>query len=108
MLSEFSNEPLTDFSIAANNQAMHTALRQIESELGREYPLVISGEKINTGVKFESINPARNGQVVGRFQKADRPLAGRAVTAACEKFQEWKRVPAPERADLLFRVASLL
>ena len=108
MPSEFRNEPFTDFSKEENSQAMRAALAKVESELGREYPLVIGGERITGDKKFDSINPANRAQVVGRFQKATKEQASRAVESATETFQTWKNTPAGERADLLFRVAALL
>src|SRR2546429_2880602 len=108
MPSEFRNEPLTDFSKQENAQAMRSALEKVRSELGREYPLVIGGERLTTDAKLESINPANRTQVVGRFQKATKELANRAVNSAYEAFQTWKNTTPQTRADLLFRVAALL
>ena len=48
-LSEFRNEPYTDFSVPANRQAMEKALQQVRSAWGREYPLRIGGERFATG-----------------------------------------------------------
>ncbi len=108
MSAEFRNEPFTDFSKEENAQAMRDALEKIKSELGREYPLVIGGERIQTENKFDSINPANRAQVVGRFQKATKELANRAVETAFETFQSWKKTTAEERVELLFRVAKIL
>src|SRR4030095_12071380 len=108
MRPEFRNEPFTDFTKEENAQAMRAALEKVKSELGREYPLVIGGERIKTDGKLESINPADRTQVVGRFQKATKDLANRAVEAAHEAFQTWKNTSPTDRADLLFRVAGLL
>ena len=108
MATEFRNEPLTDFSKEENAAAMGAAIEKVKSELGREYPLVIGGERIKTENKFDSINPANRSQVVGKFQKATKELANRAVEAAYETFQPWRNVPAEERAQLLFRVAELM
>src|SRR5260370_41598132 len=108
MPTEFRNEPLTDFSKAQNAQAMREAIRKVQGELGREYPLVIGGERIKTGDPLESINPANRTQVVGKFHKATKELANRAVETAYETFQSWRNVPADERAQLLFRVAELM
>ncbi|HWP85463.1 MAG TPA: L-glutamate gamma-semialdehyde dehydrogenase [Terriglobia bacterium] len=107
-LGEFRNEPLTDFSQPEQVRAMEEALAKVRSQLGREYEIVINGERIRTAEKFRSINPARPDQVVGIFQKGTPELAARAVEAAAERFQSWQRVPAAERAGLLLRVASLL
>lgn len=108
MSSEFRNEPFTDFSKEENASAMRAALEKVRGELGQEYPLVIGGERITTDAKFESINPANRTEIVGRFQKATRDLATRAVDTAFETFKTWRNTSAAERADLVFRVASIL
>ena len=108
MTTEFRNEPFTDFSKEENANAMRAALTKVKSELGREYPLVIGGERIKTDGKLDSINPANRTEVVGKFQKATKELATRAVESAYEAFQTWKKTSPQERANLLFRVASIL
>src|ERR1041385_3575423 len=108
MPTEFRNEPFTDFTKEENAQAMRTALEKVKGELGREYPLVINGERINTGDTLDSINPANRAQVVGTFHKATKELANKAVEAAAQAFKTWRNVPAAERAQLIFRAAELL
>ena len=108
MTTEFRNEPLTDFSIEENASAMRAALEKVKGELGREYPLVIGGERINTGDTLDSINPANRTEVVGKFHKATKALANKAVETAAEAFNTWRNVPAEQRAALLFRVAALM
>jgi 1-pyrroline-5-carboxylate dehydrogenase len=108
MPTEFRNEPFTDFSKEENAQAMRDAIQKVSEQLGREYPLVIGGERIATGNLLESINPANRTQVVGRFHKATKELAGRAVEAAAKAFETWKNSPPSERATLLFRVAEIM
>jgi len=108
MPTEFENEPLTDFSKEENAQAMRAALEKVKGQLGQEYPLVIGGERINTESKLDSINPANRTQLVGKFQKATKNLANRAVATAYETFQTWQNTPPDERAQLLFRVAELI
>src|SRR2546428_13984212 len=108
MANEFRNEPLTDFSKEENAVAMRAAIEKVKRELGREYPLVIGGERITTGSTLESINPANRTQVVGRFHKATKELANRAMEIASETFKTWGATPAQQRVDLLFRVATLM
>src|SRR5258705_12058943 len=108
MSAEFRNEPLTDFSIEENAKAMHEAIEKVKGQLGREYPLVIGGERITTSNKLDSFNPANRAQLVGRFNKATKELAARAVETAFATFRTWKNVPATERAELLFRVAAIM
>ena len=108
MPTEFRNEPFTDFSKEENAKEMRAALAKVGSELGREYPLVIGGERISTDAKLDSINPANRTEVVGRFQKATKELANKAVESAANAFHDWKKTSPAERADLLFRVAGIL
>jgi 1-pyrroline-5-carboxylate dehydrogenase len=108
MQNDFRNEAFTDFGQAENAQAMRAAIEQVRGELGRDYPLVIGGERVMTGRTFESFNPAKKTEVVGRFQKATEELARLAVERANETFQTWRNTPAEERAALLFRVADIL
>ncbi|HAF13086.1 MAG TPA: L-glutamate gamma-semialdehyde dehydrogenase [Blastocatellia bacterium] len=108
MPTEFRNEPFTDFTKEENAQAMRAALAKVKSELGREYPLVIGGKRIATDGKLDSINPANRTQLVGRFQKATKELANKAVESAYETFQSWKNTSPEERAEFLFRVAAIV
>src|SRR5437868_13820986 len=108
MATEFRNEPLTDFTKEENAAAMRAALDKVKSELGREYPLVIGGERIESGSTLERINAANRAQVVGNVHKATKELANQAVETAYKACKTWRKVPAQERAQLLFRVAELM
>lgn len=108
MSEEFRNEAFTDFSKEENASAMRAAIAKVQSELGREYPLVIGGERITTEGKLESNNPANRTQVVGKFQKATKELASRAVETAHQTFQTWKHTSPADRAAIVFRVAEIL
>ena len=107
---EFKNEPFTDFSVPENAQAMREAIEKVRSELGREYPIIIGGEKIMLDKKFSSINPAEKSQVVGVFSDADSEveLTNKAISVATEAFKTWKNVPAEERADYIFRLSAII
>ncbi len=105
---EFQNEPFTDFSKPENRNAMEEALRKVKSMLGHEYPLVIGGQKITTTDKTQSFNPSHPKEVVGIFQKATVELANKAVDAANEAFQRWKRVPVEERVGYIYKTAEIL
>ncbi len=104
----FINERLTDFTDDKNRQAQIEALEQVKSALGRIYPLVIGGKHIPGAKTFASLNPAQPEQVVGYFASATVEQTNQAVQAAAEAFETWKRVPAPERAEYLFKAADLL
>ncbi|HEX5424126.1 MAG TPA: L-glutamate gamma-semialdehyde dehydrogenase [Candidatus Acidoferrales bacterium] len=104
----FQNEPLVDFSKPENRKAMEEALRQVRATFGHEYPLVIAGEQITTTAKTKSFNPSHPEEVIGIFQKATVDMANRAVDAANEAFERWKRVPAAERVEAIHRAGEIL
>ncbi|MDH3215821.1 MAG: L-glutamate gamma-semialdehyde dehydrogenase [Candidatus Krumholzibacteria bacterium] len=106
MPSEFKNEPLTNFEDPQNAKAMAGALAQVESELGREYDLLIGGSRKKTASRINSIDPSNPGSVVGRAAKATKEDAEEAMQVASEAFESWKSVKPEERADYLFRAAA--
>ncbi|KZM58887.1 1-pyrroline-5-carboxylate dehydrogenase [Geobacillus stearothermophilus] len=108
MVQPYRHEPLTDFTVEANREAFLAALKKVESELGRDYPLVIGGERVMTEDKIISINPANKTEVVGRVAKANKELAERAMKTADEAFRTWSRTSPEARADILFRAAAIV
>ncbi|AEV17523.1 1-pyrroline-5-carboxylate dehydrogenase [Geobacillus thermoleovorans CCB_US3_UF5] len=108
MVQPYRHEPLTDFTVEANREAFLAALKKVESELGRDYPLVIGGERVMTEDKIISINPANKTEVVGRVAKATKELAERAMKTADEAFRTWSRTSPEARADILFRAAAIV
>ena len=79
MHSEFVNEPFTDFGKPENRAAMERAIAKVRSEIGREYPIVIDGKRIETGRTFESNNPSNSSEVLARFNKATKANVEEAV-----------------------------
>ena len=110
VMDEFRNEPFTDFSDPANADAMRQAIEAFRADLGREYPVVINGEKISLDSKFKSYNPAKKDQVVAVFSEVDTDttLVDRAIEAAANAFKIWRDVPAADRAEYLFKAADVM
>ncbi|MEW5875002.1 MAG: aldehyde dehydrogenase family protein [Candidatus Zixiibacteriota bacterium] len=77
---------------------------------GREYKNFINGEWVasKTGETFENRNPADTRELVGVFQKSDQRDVEKAVAAAKEAFKSWRLVPAPKRAEILYKVGEML
>jgi len=107
-LTPFKNEPFADFSDERNAQAMLKALEQVESQLGREYPIIIGGERIWTHESADSLNPSRFDQVVGRVHQGTKGLADKALAAAWKAFETWQYVGAEDRANYLFQAAAVM
>jgi len=73
----------------------------------KEYKNYIGGEWVEAagGGTFETTNPA-TGDTLGVFPLSTREDMDRAVAAAKEAYETWRLVPAPKRAEILFRVAQ--
>jgi 1-pyrroline-5-carboxylate dehydrogenase len=108
MRAPFTNEPLLDFSLEENRAAMREALTCVEGQLGRRYPLIIGGERRETGRWIRSINPGNLDQVVGEVAKARASDVEDAIAAAEKAFASWRKVPAEGRASVLLRMAGLV
>jgi len=104
-LPEYSPTTYVDFSKPENQTAFEKALAAVRASFGKEYPLVIGGQQIRGGRTFDSTNPAKPSEVLGRFQSATAEQAAHAVEVAFTTFRTWSRVPAAERAAYLVEAA---
>ena len=73
----------------------------------KTYRNYIGGEWVDatSDETFESTNPA-TGELIGVFPKSTVEDTDRAVGAAKAAYESWRLVPAPKRAEILFRVAQ--
>src|SRR5512140_2727432 len=76
----------------------------------KKYKNLIGGEWVEsrTGRTHENTNPADTRDVVGIFPHSDSKDVDDAVAAAKQAFESWRLVPAPKRADVLFRAARIM
>ncbi len=74
------------------------------------YHNLVGGEWVeaSTGETFENINPADTRDVIGVFQKSGQADVEAAVEAALRAFAKWRLVPAPRRAEVVYRAAQML
>src|SRR6059036_674860 len=70
----------------------------------------INGEwfESRSGKAYENRNPANTDELVGMFVSSNNEDVDMAVDAATEAYKTWRLVPAPKRAEILFRAAELL
>jgi acyl-CoA reductase-like NAD-dependent aldehyde dehydrogenase len=61
-----------------------------------------------TGKIFENRNPADQDDLIGVFQESSVDDAQAALAAAERAYDHWRLVPAPKRAEILFRAAELI
>jgi len=104
----FRNQPFTDFKSPDNARKMREALELVRSQLGREYDLVIGGQRSRTAEKIRSLDPAAPAEVVGVHQKAGAVHVEPAMQAALQAFESWSRTPVATRAALLFHAAEII
>ncbi len=76
----------------------------------KTYKNFIAGKWVeaHTGKTYENLNPADHRDVVGIFQRSGKQDVDEAVDAAKKAFETWRLVPAPRRAEIIFRAGQLL
>jgi aldehyde dehydrogenase (NAD+) len=76
----------------------------------RVFKNYINGDWVESasGRAFENRNPADTDELVGMFPLSTAEDVDAAVDAAAEAFQSWRLVPAPKRAEILYRAAEML
>jgi acyl-CoA reductase-like NAD-dependent aldehyde dehydrogenase len=81
------------------------ALKTVQVE---PHGLFIGGEWTNPpgAERFETRNPA-TGEAIASFVKARPADVDRAIAAAQKAFPAWRETPAPQRGEILLRVADL-
>jgi 1-pyrroline-5-carboxylate dehydrogenase len=107
-LAPFVNEAFTNFALEHNARAMKAALDKVKGEFGKQYPLVIGGERIMTDKTSKSTNPANPSEVIGVVAQADQKLAEQAMQVALKTFETWKHTDPAMRARILFKAAAIM
>lgn len=108
MREPFRNEPSLDFSLESNQAAMRAALEQVGTQLGQRYPLIIGGERRETGEWIRSTNPGDPDQLVGEVAKARPSDVDDAIVAAEQAYTSWRRMTNRGRAGVLLRMAGIV
>jgi alpha-ketoglutaric semialdehyde dehydrogenase len=85
-----------------SNRKTETRVKTYHNYIGGEWVKSASGEW------FENRNPADTNDVVGRFPASNEEDVNRAVEAARNAADRWRRTPAPRRGEILFRLARIL
>jgi alpha-ketoglutaric semialdehyde dehydrogenase len=81
-----------------------------QAKVRSEFRNFIGGEWIapQSGSYIENRNPADTRELVGRFPASTSEDVAHAVDVAAEAFQKWRKVPAPRRAEILFKAGEIL
>src|SRR5215467_10138570 len=70
----------------------------------------INGEWVESrsGKGIENRNPSNTDELVGIFPASSKEDVEMAVDAAKDAYKTWRLVPAPRRAEILYRAAEIL
>ncbi|MEO0071220.1 MAG: L-glutamate gamma-semialdehyde dehydrogenase [candidate division WOR-3 bacterium] len=107
MLPVFSNEPYLDFSKEENKKGIQEAIAALKKKADKEYDLIIGGRRVKTKEVFKSFNPSDK-KPVGTFCQAGVKEAEAALKSAWQAFEDWRFVPAIERASIFLRAARIM
>jgi len=61
-----------------------------------------------SGATFENRNPANTDDLIGVFQQSNAQDVDAAIAAAARAYEHWRLVPAPLRAEILFKAAQII
>ena len=89
-------------SAARGAQQSRAVVKTYRNFIGGKWVASASGET------FENKNPADTRDVVGRFPLSMAEDVERAIDAAANAARGWRSMPAPRRAEILFRLGEIL
>ncbi|KAG2474308.1 MAG: Aldehyde dehydrogenase [Nitrosopumilales archaeon] len=94
-------------SISEFDEKFEQGFSEIEKNLGKEYPIIINGEKIFLHEKFDVKSPSDTRIVIGRFPQASKEDTIKAIENAKNSFLEWSSISYKKRAQIFKDCADL-
>ncbi len=85
-----------------------TALAELKTKLGKDYPLIIGDEKRFKEEKFPALSPINRDWTLASFQSGDAQDAQNAVAAAKAAFPAWSKLPWQERVAYVRKFAQAI
>ncbi|MHC4453156.1 MAG: L-glutamate gamma-semialdehyde dehydrogenase [Planctomycetota bacterium] len=107
-IKPFHQEPLLDFAKINNRNYFQNTLENVQSGLGKEYPLLIDEKEVHGEKKLISVDPCQPSQIIGHTFSASKEEAECAVAAARKAFVKWREIDARQRGGLLLEIAEKL
>jgi len=90
------------------HEAYEAAVEAVREDLGGTFPLRIGGEDVMTDETFTVRNPGDRDEVIGSFAFGEADEVDRAVAAAREAFESWRRRPYGERVEIFQDAADVM
>jgi len=107
-LAPFANEPIRTFADPVDRASIEAAIARARASLGRRYPLVIDGAKVDGSAAIASVNPAHPDEVIGYVVEATHEQAAQALDVATARFATWSKKTYTERSAFLLRAAAAI
>jgi len=102
------NEPVKGYLPGSPERVeLKARLEQMAAER-LHIPMVIGGERVESGTTFEAVMPHRRSHVLADVARGDASHVERAIAAARAAHREWSRTPWHERVAVFLRAAELL
>ncbi len=106
LFEPYRNEPFADFSDPAIDAHFRAVLAGVKAQLGRDYPLYIGADKVQTADLIDSIDPCEPASVVGRASMGKAEHIERAFDAAYAAYATWSRESMAHRARAVVKLAA--
>lgn len=84
------------------------AVLLVKKELGKTYPLIIDGKRINVDGTFPDLSPIDTRIVVAHFQSGKTEHALSAIEAAKKAFKHWSMTDYKERVKIFRKAADIM
>jgi 1-pyrroline-5-carboxylate dehydrogenase len=102
------NEPVKSYAPGSPERAeLRARLEQMAVERVH-IPMVIGGERVETGTTFETVMPHRRLQILADVERGGAAEVERAIAAARAAHPAWSRTPWHERVAVFLRAAELI
>ena len=106
----FENEhTFQKFVISKEEESFHEqyeqAIRDVKSEFGRQYPIIIGSKKIKTKSKFTHLSPLDSRIALGYFPRSRPEDTRNAIKAVRNSFKVWSKYDYKKRIEIC-RVAG--
>lgn len=95
-------------TVDAFHDSYEQAMKTVKSGLGQDHDLWIDGESHATDEHFTVTSPGNLDLVIGNFAAAGGGDVARAIRAAEDAFDRWRRTDRSERAQIFRHAADLI
>jgi len=107
----FENEYTWGKATSANktlefHEKFDNAIEKIKKEFGKEYPIIINGEKIFSEKNFAVRSPSNTELILGKFPIATQENITQAIKAAKDAFSDWGATSYEHRAQVFYECAD--